>query len=98
LPLRVVRCSHGGVQLDGLTDAWCTFRVEPDAVEEPAVLFGPDVEVAELGARDGAAIKRLVPQLLLDVFASLADLEALKTSETVSMASATYALIVLSSK
>lgn len=38
-------------------------------------VFGAGVEVAEPGAADGAAVECLVPQLLLDVFAVLPDLQ-----------------------
>nr|WP_314454988.1 hypothetical protein [uncultured Microbacterium sp.] len=63
------------VLLECPLDERCSDRIHVDGVDESAVEVFADVEVAEFGAADGAAVLGFVQQLVLDVLAALADLD-----------------------
>nr|WP_235560579.1 hypothetical protein [Microbacterium sp. Leaf179] len=64
----------GGVLLERPPDEGCPRLVDTDRVDEAPVEVPAVIDVAELGAPDGATVLRLVEQLLLNVLSTLTDL------------------------
>ncbi|RQM31877.1 hypothetical protein TN91_23615 [Rhodococcus ruber] len=60
----------GGVELEGLQDEWRSAFIKRNGVDQVTLKLLPDIEVAQLGAGDGAAVKRLVAHLDPDVLAA----------------------------